>query len=120
MDASQLVAAIAAGEVKSVDAVLTFTERCYHIGCHQINAVTETFFEAAVAAARATVRAFPSPPDPRPATTSRRLRPGCCEGGRRRPGGSAHLAEGLLRPGGEPQHHRHHRADTLPRSPHRP
>ena len=72
MDASQLVAAIAAGEVKSVDAVLTFTERCYHIGCHQINAVTETFFEAAVAAARATVRAFPSPPDPRPATTSRR------------------------------------------------
>ena len=52
-DACGLLAAMRAGEVSSREATLVYAERTHHIGCGEINAVTEAFFVDALAAAEA-------------------------------------------------------------------
>jgi len=52
MDASSLLDAMNRAEVTSEQAVLVYTERAYHIGCKEINAVTESFFLEALQAAK--------------------------------------------------------------------
>ena len=64
-DASSLLAAMQAGSATSEEIVLVYTERAYHIGCLEINAVTETFFleaHAAAVACDAAVTTNPPPP----------------------------------------------------------
>jgi len=52
-DATALLRAMAEGELTSEEISLAYTERAYHIGCLEINAVTETFFAQALADAKA-------------------------------------------------------------------